>query len=342
MAPVAPVAPVTASVPSTVTGPAGGTATLTVTANALPSVNALTSTFPSANVGSFTRSGTTYTSTLTLPSQARTYSLIVNADNTPHTVTVSVTAAAVQTGTLAVRIDPFSGAPGTTATVTVTAIDASAQSANVTVNLTATGGTLSNLSVATGIAGTTTVNLIRGSTAGNENFVTVSATGYTSVSSRYIISGTTTRADTTTVGEAAEVDVYDGNNQDGSLNSRLADPFIVEVVDANDNPVEDARVRFSTTIGSGRFSPRAFSRTDEDGLAEVTFIPTSTGRIRVVARVAGADSTAAFIVQAGEPADALEKVSGDNQTGTPGNALANSVRRLKSKTKTVNRLQVTV
>ena len=40
------------------------------------------------------------------------------------------------------------------------------------------------------------------------------------------------------------------------------------------------------------------------------------------ARVAGVDSTAAFIVQGGEPADALEKVSGDNQTGTPGNALA--------------------
>ena len=42
----------------------------------------------------------------------------------------------------------------------------------------------------------------------------------------------------------------------------------------------------------------------------------------MVATVAGADSTAAFIVQGGEPADALVKVSGDNQSGTPGNALA--------------------
>ena len=137
--------------------------------------------------------------------------------------------------------------------------------------------------------------------------------------SRFIIAGPA--GSDTTVGEAADVDVYDGNNQDGSLNSRLAEPFIVEVVDANDNPVEDARVRFRTTIGSGRFSPRT-PRTDEDGFAETTFTPTSAGRIRVVATVAGADSTAAFIVQAGEPADALEKVSGDNQTGTPGNALA--------------------
>ena len=123
------------------------------------------------------------------------------------------------------------------------------------------------------------------------------------------------------MGAAADVDVYDGNNQDGLLNSRLADPLVVEVVDANDNPVEDVRVRFSTTIGSGRFSPSR-PRTDEDGLAETRFTPTSTGRIRISVSVDGVTARAVFIVQGGEPADALEKVSGDNQSGTPGNALA--------------------
>ena len=271
---------VTIDVPSTVTGAAGGTATLTVTAPATANVTAggLGNTFLRSNVGSFTQSGTTYTSTLTLPDQVASYSLTVFVNGVSHPVTVSVTAAASQTGTLAVRIDPFSGAPGTTATVTVTATDSSAQPANVTVNLTATGGTLSNPSVTTGFNGSTTVSLIRGSTAGNENFVTVSATNYTTVRSRFIIAGPASR-DTTTVGAAAEVDVYDGNNQDGLLNSRLADPLVVEVVDANDNPVEDVRVRFSTTIGSGRFSPSR-PRTDEDGLAETLFTPTSTGRIR--------------------------------------------------------------
>ena len=321
---------VTIDVPSTVTGTAGGTARLIITASATATVTAggINDNFPLPNIGSFTRSGTTHTSTLTLPNQVTSYSLTVFVRTaagitTLHSVTVSTTAAAAQTGgTLTVRIDPFSGAPGTTATVTVTAADASVQPANVTVNLTATGGTLSSSSVATGTTGTTTVTLTRGSTAGTENFVTVSGpSGYTSVNGRFIIAGPAPR-DTTTVGEAAELNVYDGNNQDGSLNSRLAEPFIVEVVDANDNPVEDVRVRFRTTIGSGRFSPRAFSRTDEDGLAEITFTPTSTGRIRVVATVAGADSTAAFIVQGGEPADALVKVSGDTQSGTPGNALA--------------------
>ena len=315
--------PASIVVPPTVTGTAGGTTTLRVTApaNARVTAGRLNDSFLSTNVGSFTRSGTTFTSTLTLPNQVTSYSLTVFVGNTSYPVTVSTTAAATQTGTLTVAVNPFSGAPGSTATVTVTAADSSAQSANVTVNLTATGGTLSSSSVATGTTGTTTVTLTRGSTVGTENHVTVSGpSGYDSERGRYIIAGPAPRD--MTVGAAAEVDVYDGNNQDGSLNSRLAEPFIVEVVDANDNPVEDARVRFRTTIGSGRFSPRT-PRTDEDGFAETTFTPTSAGRIRVVATVAGADSTAAFIVQGGEPADALEKVSGDNQSGTPGNALAN-------------------
>ena len=94
------------------------------------------------------------------------------------------------------------------------------------------------------------------------------------------------------------------------------------MTDANNNPVENVRVRFRTTIGTGRFSPRTVA-TDADGLAETTFTPTSAGRIRIVATVAGVTRTAAFNVQGGDPADALEKISGDNQSGTPGNALAN-------------------
>ena len=321
----APPPPVASSVPSTVTGPAGGTATLTVTASASATVTVggLGDTFPFANIGTQTQSGTTYTRTLTLPNQVANYSLTVFVGNTSYPVNVNVTAATTQTqtGTLAVRIDPFSGAPGSTATVTVTAADSSAQSANVTVNLTATGGTLSSSSVATGTTGTTTVTLTRGSTVGSENFVTVSGpSGYTSESGRFVIAGPAPRD--MTVGAAAELDDYDGNNQSGSLNSPLAEPLVVEVLDANDNPVEDARVRFRTTIGSGRFSPRT-PRTDEDGFAETSFTPTSAGRIRISASIAGVDDRAAFTVQAGDPADALVKVSGDDQSGTPGNALAN-------------------
>ena len=279
-----------------------------------------------------TTTANTYTSTITLPAVADTYTATVNAGTAGRQITITVGAGSgSQTPTVTVGIQPGSGAPGSTATVTVTATDASGNPAAgvvVTLSITSGGGTLVPSTVTTGTTGTATSALTRGSTAGSNYFITASAFGYTFRSGltsgeRVVISGTSSGTSSGgTVGAAAEVDVYDGNNQDGSLNSRLAEPFIVEVVDANDNPVEDARVRFRTTIGSGRFSPRT-PRTDEDGFAETTFTPTSTGRIRVVATVTGVDSTAAFIVQGGEPADALEKVSGDNQSGTPGNALAN-------------------
>ena len=281
--------------------------------------------------------------TITLPNTVGAYTLTVTATTTGGTVRDPRTIRVVEAdngaqpgaqpgtgGTVSIGIQPSSGGPGTTATVTVTATPAA--SVAVTLRITAGGGTFANgtttTTVTTGTTGTTAAILTLGSAPGSNYYITVSLpTGYTfrgpSSGERVIISGAQppTGGAPTTTGPAAELDDYDGNNQSGSLNSRLAEPLVVEVVDANDNPVEDVRVRFSTTIGSGRFSPRT-PRTDEDGFAETTFTPTSAGRIRVVATVAGVDDTAAFTVQAGDPADALVKVSGDTQSGTPGNALA--------------------
>ena len=271
------------------------------------------------------------TANVTLPSTPGQYKLSAAATGYQD-ATVDITVAA---GTLSVLIDPVGGAPGTRSTVTVTATNAGGRTRNVSVTLgiTTGGGTLSPSLVTTNTNGTAISILTRGRALGDNYFVTATADGYTQRSvlaagERVVISetqisatGSTPPAQPGASGVAAELNVDDGNQQVGSLNSRLAEPLVVEVLDANDNPVENARVRFRTTIGSGRFSPRT-PRTDEDGFAETTFTPTSTGRIRVVATVAGADSTAAFIVQGGEPADALVKVSGDNQSGTPGNALA--------------------
>ena len=210
-------------------------------------------------------------------------------------------------GSLTVRVDPFDGAPGSTATVTFTALGADNQPAFVTVNLSAIGGTLSRPSELTGIA----VTLTRGNTLGNENYVTASVPGYASARTRFLITGTapppTPTPTPTAVGPDA-LDIYAGDDQTGGLNVPLAEPFIVEVVDANDNPVEDVRVRFRVTQGSGSFSPRT-PRTNENGLAETTFTPTSAGRIRVVATVAGVDETATFTVQGGDPADVADPVT---------------------------------
>ena len=213
-------------------------------------------------------------------------------------------------GSLTVRVDPFDGAPGSTATVTFTVIGADNQPAFVTVDLSATGGTLSRSSELTGTSGsgTGTVTLTRGNTPGNENYVTASADGYALAFTRFLITGTPTPTPTPrTTGAAADLAIYRGNNQSGALNVPLTEPFIVEVIDANYSPVEDVRVRFRVTQGSGRFSPRTL-RTDAEGLAETTFTPISAGRITVVATVGGVDVSAEFIVSVEEAPRAADPV----------------------------------
>ena len=213
-------------------------------------------------------------------------------------------------GRLRVRVDPFDGAPGSTATVTFTAIGADNQPAFITVNLKAIGGTLSRSSELTGTSGSGTgaVTLTRGNTPGNENYVTASADGYPLAFTRFLITGSPAPTSTPrSSGAAAALAIYSGNDQSGSLNSPLAEPFIVEVIDADYSPVEDVRVQFRVTQGSGRFSPRAL-RTDAEGLAETTFTPISAGRIRVVATVAGVDASAEFIVSVEEAPEAADPV----------------------------------
>ena len=206
-------------------------------------------------------------------------------------------------GSLTVRVDPFDGAPGSTATVTFTAIGADNQPAFITVNLRATGGTLSRSSELTGTSGggSGTVTLTRGNTPGNENYVTASADGYPSALTRFLISGMPA------VAAAADFAIYSGNNQRGSLNVPLAEPFSVAVVDAHGDPIEDVRVRLRARQGRGTFSPR-IPRTDAEGRAEAIFTPTSAGRISVEATVGGVDKTVAFIVAVEEAPEAADPV----------------------------------
>ena len=200
-------------------------------------------------------------------------------------------------GSLTVRVDPFDGAPGSKATVTFTAFGADNQPALVTVNLRATGGTLSRSSELTGF----TVTLTRGNTPGNENYVTASVPGYPSARGRFLINGMPT------VAAAADFAIYSGNNQRGSLNVPLAEPFSITVVDAHGDPIEDVRVRLRARQGRGTFSPR-IARTDARGRAEAIFTPTSAGRISVEATVGGVDKTVAFTVSVEEAPEAADPV----------------------------------
>ena len=307
---VDPETPIALQVPQTVSGYPGGTETLTLIApeNAFLRVGSPEDTFPFENASIPIQSGTIYRSTLTLPRQTGTYSLSVFIEDIRHRVTVSVTTTPRQTGALTVRVEPFSGAPGTTATVTVSTTDSNGNPADVTVILTTTGGTLSTSTLTTGADGTETVTLTRGNTAGTENYVVASAANYDLVSSRFLISEAPPKPPAPpTAGIPDALSVHSGNYQRGVLNTSLEKPLVVKVMDANDDPVKDVRVRFRVAQGTGRFSPRTVD-TDAEGLAETTFTPTATRRISVVATVEGVDDTATFTVQTSRQVDADPKV----------------------------------
>ena len=205
------------------------------------------------------------TANVTLPSTPGQYKLSAAATGYQD-ATVDITVVA---GTLSVLIDPVGGVFGTRSTVTVTATNAGGRARNVSVTLgiTTGGGTLSPSLVTTNTNGTAISILTRGRALGDNYFVTATADGYTQRSvlaagERVVISetqisatGSTPPAQPGASGVAAELNVDDGNQQVGSLNSRLAEPLVVEVVDANDNPVENAEsgsVQRSAAGGSRR------------------------------------------------------------------------------------------
>ena len=124
-----------------------------------------------------------------------------------------------------------------------------------------------------------------------------------------------------TSGAPSRLTVFSGDEQIGDVNRRLDEDLTVRVLDRNGRGVESEVVRFRITDGRGRLSP-ASSRTDDDGFATTTFTPRSDGTIEVEA-VSGNLSPVIFTITTGEPPDAIVLVSGNNQSGRPGAALAN-------------------
>ena len=325
-----PFTPLTLSVDqASITGRPSSTQVLTVTASETAQVgNIVFGEFLNAGGSASPSSGSgTFTTTLTLPSTEGAYNLVVSIGVVRRTVsvTVSSTAAETQTGGRLVLEVPISGAPNSPQTVRVTVIDADGNrvsGVNITLAITNDGGTFSPSRVTTNNVGTATSRLTLGSTAGNNYHVTATASNYQIVEKRISITGTSSDTTSRAAGEPDSIDVYNGDGQRGVPNVRLAEPLVVEVVDANDDPVSNVRVRFRTTIGSGRFSP-VLTRTARNGRAQTNFTPTSPGRIRITAFVKDVTARAVFNITAGEAPETLTKVSGDTQSGTPDSALAN-------------------
>ena len=100
---------------------------------------------------------------------------------------------------------------------------------------------------------------------------------------------------TITTGEPpANIVSISGNHQNGNPGARLANPLVVEVTDANNDPVSGVTVTFSVTAGGGSVSPRS-ATTNTSGRAQ-TFLTLGPGTVNnwVVASVSGVSTQVTF------------------------------------------------
>lgn len=85
-----------------------------------------------------------------------------------------------------------------------------------------------------------------------------------------------------------------GDNQEGYLNRRLINPFVVTVRDADDEPVAGVQVTFQVITGNGNLSVTD-PWTDSEGQARTYFTPgSSQGEYRVTASVEGVSDPVIF------------------------------------------------
>lgn len=91
--------------------------------------------------------------------------------------------------------------------------------------------------------------LTKAATGGTATFSDLSivkaGTGYTLAASANTLTGATSDAFSITAGQAAKLVLTSGDPQSGTVGTALANPFVVMVTDANDNPVQGANVTFA-------------------------------------------------------------------------------------------------
>ena len=116
-----------------------------------------------------------------------------------------------------------------------------------------------------------------------------------------------------------------GDDQEGLPGKPLADPFVVQVLDEEGDPFKGLTVKFSVLVGGGSLSATT-PTTGADGRAETTLTLGETlGSNKVQVNVEDISQVVVFSAEATLPPvpTTLSIISGDNQTGLTGEALAN-------------------
>ena len=186
------------------------------------------------------------------------------------------------------------------------------QGAEVTFSVTSGGGTLSATSAMTDADGRAQSILTLGPNPGT-NTVTAAVTG--------VQEGQTFTAKGAQIPHSVEI--ISGNEQQGLPDGALENPFVVEVRDQADKPLQGAEVTFSVAKGGGTLSVITVM-TDANGRAEsILTLGPNPGTNTVSAAVTGVQEGQTFIAEGGRIPKSLETISGDEQQGLPGAALEN-------------------
>lgn len=124
------------------------------------------------------------------------------------------------------------------------------------------GGSVSLPTTVTGPDGETSVTRTLGPAAGQQTAQASSAVP--------LAGSPVTFTHTATAGTAAGVNKISGDNQSALAGTQLAQPLVVQVLDAQQNPIVNAAVTWIVTGGGGSLSSEN-TNTDSQGLASVTW-----------------------------------------------------------------------
>jgi hypothetical protein len=170
------------------------------------------------------------------------------------------------------------------------------------------GGSLSGSQQITDSAGRANTVLTLGNTP-SENTVQVTSSGLTGSPLTFTVNGLAL--------PATQLVKISGDNQDGIVGSRLAQPLVVDVRDDNDSPVQGVSVAFQVLTGGGSLSITQ-QLTDSTGRAStVLTLANAPGANTVEASSQDlAGSPLIFTANGlGSPATQIVKISGEGQTG---------------------------
>ena len=121
--------------------------------------------------------------------------------------------------------------------------------------------------------------------------------------------------------KATQLEKFSGDNQTGLTGGVWAAPFVVEVRDQYDAPLEGTTVTYTVLTGGGRLSAGT-TTTDANGWAASTLrLGTSPGPNTVEVSAEGISETVTFTAETISPT--LTSVSGDNQIAAVGTPLTN-------------------